>query len=182
MSEIFDVKLVKGDSDVKLNGIKKFDCGDKVLNDFLQQLKRQCSRDNIQALLFVNGDGTVIGFVTAALQQVGKDVIPEGIYPYALPPVFTAMKVPMIAIDKQYQRQGWGLQLMRAILDYCLESAALVKGIKGVILDAKVEARSFYEDFDFEAISEEVSPNNTIPMFITMDTLRDSKSKLDKSA
>ena len=95
--------------------------------------------------------------------------------------MFAVMKIPMIAIDKQYQRQGWGEELLRAILDYCVESAAFVKGIKGVYLDAKVGARAFYESFDFEATREEVSANDTIPMFISMDTLREAK-ELEKSA
>ncbi|EDH2674577.1 GNAT family N-acetyltransferase [Salmonella enterica] len=85
------------------------------------------------------------------------------------------LHVIRIAVDKEYQRQGWGVQLMRAVLDYALESAEQVKGIKGVYLDAKVDARSFYEELGFDAISEDVSLNCTVPMFISMDTLRDSK-------
>lgn len=173
-------QLVKCDSDLKVDGIKQFDCGDKVLNDYLQQLKRQCGRDNINALLLLDGN-KVIGFVTASLYQLGRDVVPEDSFPYSVPPVFAVMKIPMIAIDKQYQRQEWGTQLLRAILDYCIESAEYVKGIKGVFLDAKVGVRSFYESFDFQVISEEVSPNDTIPMFISMDTLRASKA-CEKSA
>lgn len=173
-------RVVKADSDVKATGLKQFDCGDKVLNDYLQQLKRQCGRDNINGLLLLEGD-KVVGFVTASLYQLGRDVVPEGTFPYSVPPVFAVMKIPMIAIDKQYQRQGWGNELLRAILDYCIESANLVRGIKGVYLDAKVDARDFYESFDFEATSEEITANNTIPMFISMDTLREAK-ELEKSA
>lgn len=177
-------RLVAGDSDVQFKGIRKFDCGDIVLNDFLQQLKRQCGRDNINALVLLNKEDVVVGFVTASLFQLGRDTLPEDTFPYSLPPIFSVMKIPMIAIDKQYQRQGWGEELMRAILDYCIEAASLVKGIKGIYLDAKVESRSFYEGLDFDVLSDEVSPNGTIPMFITMDTLRNSKGnkQLDQSA
>ena len=180
MSDITEkkYKVVKGDSEVQFKGVKQFDCGEKVLNDYLQQLKRQCGRDNINALVLLDGDNSVMGFVTASLYQLGRDMVPEDTFPYSVPPVFPVMKIPMIAINKQHQRQGWGEELMRAILDYCLESAALVKGIKGVFLDAKTEAREFYESLDFIVLSEDVSANNTIPMFISMDTLRDSKKKL----
>lgn len=174
-------RVVKADSDVKITGVKQFDCGEKVLNDYLQQqLKRQYGRDNINGLLLLEGD-KVVGFVTASLYQLGRGDVPEGTFPYAVPPVFAVMKIPMIAIDKQYQRQGWGNELLRAILDYCVESADLVRGIKGVYLDAKVGARAFYESFDFEATSEEVTAHDTIPMFISMDTLREAKA-LEKSA
>lgn len=182
MSEITNeqFRVIKADSDVEITGIKQFDCGEKVLNGYLQQLKRQCGRDNIHGLLLLKGD-KVVGFVTAPLYQLGRDEVPDGTFPYSVPPVFAVMKIPMIAIDKQYQRQGWGEELLRAILDYCVESAAFVKGIKGVYLDAKVGARAFYESFDFEATREEVSANDTIPMFISMDTLREAK-ELEKSA
>ncbi|EKF62854.1 acetyltransferase family protein [Serratia plymuthica A30] len=173
-------RVVKADSDVKITGVKQFDCGEKMLNEYLQQLKRQCGRDNINGLLLLEGD-KVVGFVTASLYQLGRYEVPEGTFPYSVPPVFAVMKIPMIAIDKQYQRQGWGNELLRAILDYCIDSADLVRGIKGVYLDAKVGARGFYESFDFEATSEKIAANNTIPMFISMDTLRESK-ELEKSA
>ncbi|EPN6661386.1 GNAT family N-acetyltransferase [Salmonella enterica subsp. enterica serovar Cerro] len=169
------LKLVSGDSDIQFSGFKKFDCGDRVLNKFLEQLKRQCSRDNIKALVLIDDSNQVAGFVTASLYQLGKERIPDDTFPYAPPPLVAVMKIPMIAVDKEYQRQGWGVQLMRAVLDYALESAEQVKGIKGVYLDAKVDARSFYEDLGFDAISEDVSLNGTVPMFISMDTLRDSK-------
>lgn len=144
MSEITNeqFRVIKADSDVEITGIKQFDCGEKVLNGYLQQLKRQCGRDNIHGLLLLKGD-KVVGFVTASLYQLGRDEVPDGTFPYSVPPVFAVMKIPMIAIDKQYQRQGWGEELLRAILDYCVESAAFVKGIKGVYLDAKVGARAF---------------------------------------
>ncbi|ECD6034716.1 GNAT family N-acetyltransferase [Salmonella enterica] len=176
------LRLVSGDSDIQFNGVKKFDCGDRMLNKFLEQLKRQCGRDNIKALVLIDDSNQVAGFVTASLYQLGSERVPDVTFPYALPPLVAVMKISMIAIDKKYQRQGWGVELMRAALDYALESAEMVKGIKGVYLDAKVEARSFYEALDFGVISEDISPNDTVPMFIAMDTLRNSKMKMDQSA
>lgn len=184
MSENTDVKmqLVKCDAETKFKGIKSFDCGDVVMNKYIPQLKRQCGRDNINALLLLDGSHDLVGFVTATIYQLGRDSIPEDTFPYAIPPTFAVMKIPMIAINKKQQRQGWGEELLRAILDYCVESADVVKGIKGVYLDAKVEARGFYESFDFMATSETVSENGTIPMFIRMDTLRDSRKLWEQSA
>ncbi|HBI5523968.1 TPA: GNAT family N-acetyltransferase [Salmonella enterica subsp. enterica serovar Welikade] len=176
------LRLVSGDSDIQFNGVKKFDCGDRMLNKFLEQLKRQCGRDNIKALVLIDDSNQVAGFVTASLYQLGSERVPDGTFPYALLPLVAVMKISMIAIDKKYQRQGWGVELMRAALDYALESAEMVKGIKGVYLDAKVEARSFYEALDFDVISEDISPNYTVPMFIAMDTLRNSKMKMEQSA
>ncbi|HAT2340089.1 MAG: GNAT family N-acetyltransferase [Citrobacter freundii] len=181
-TDVKDVQLVKCDSETEMKGVKSFDCGDDVINKFIPQLKRQCGRDNINALLLLDGDKKLFGFATATLYQLGRDGIPEDTYPYALPPAIAVMKIPMIAIDKQLQRQGWGHDLLRAILDYSVESADLVKGIKGVYLDAKVDARSFYESFEFKALSETVSENGTIPMLLPMDVLRESRKNWEQSA
>ncbi|WP_393947187.1 GNAT family N-acetyltransferase [Kluyvera intermedia] len=184
MSESSDVKmqLVECDSKTEIKGLKGFNCGDGMMNNFIPQLKRQSSRDNINALLLLDEDSNLAGFVTATPYQLGRESIPENTYPYAIPPTIVVMKVPMIAIDKKYQRQGWGHELLRAILDYSVESADFVKGIKGVYLDAKLEARAFYESFDFKALSETVSEYGTIPMFIPMDTLRESRESWEQSA
>lgn len=184
MSESIDSKmqLVKCNQDTEMKGVKSFDCGDVTMNKFLPQLKKQCVRDNINALLLIDKDSNLVGFVTASIYQLAKSSIPDDVFPYALPPAIAVMKIPMIAIDKKYQRQGWGQDLLRAVLDYSVEGSDVVKGLKGVYLDAKVEARGFYEDFDFKAISEVISDNGTIPMFISMDTLRESKKKWEQTA
>lgn len=75
------LKLVSGDSDIQFSGIKKFDCGDRVLNKFLEQLKRQCSRDNIKALVLIDDSNQVAGFVTASLYQLGRERVPDDTFP-----------------------------------------------------------------------------------------------------
>lgn len=157
------------------NGIKDFDCGDAMLNDYLKkQIRRQFSRDYIQALLILDrhDNDKVVGFVTATLSQLVKDDVPEDFYPHSIPPSITVMKIPMLAIDKNKQRQGLGKMLMRAILDYSVESAAVVKGIQGVSLDALEDKKAFYEGYEFRATSPEVSAHGTIRMLLPMYMLR----------
>ena len=91
------------------NGIKDFDCGDAMLNDYLKkQIRRQFSRDYIQALLILDrhDNNKVVGFVTATLSQLVKENVPADFYPHSIPPSITVMKIPMLAIDKNKQRQG----------------------------------------------------------------------------
>lgn len=54
-TDVKDVQLVKCDSETEMKGVKNFDCGDDVINKFIPQLKRQCGRDNINALLLLDG-------------------------------------------------------------------------------------------------------------------------------
>ncbi|MFW5407763.1 GNAT family N-acetyltransferase [Pectobacterium brasiliense] len=149
-----------------------FDCGDTILNGFLQkQLKREFVRDNLNALLLID-DINIVGFVTAKPHFLVRDEVPSEMFPHSLAPTVPVVKIPMLAIDKKHQRQGWGIELMRAILDYSIESADQFKGIKGVYLDAAPNAVPFYESLDFQAISNVPDQNGTIPMLISMDTLR----------
>ncbi|MEI7063983.1 GNAT family N-acetyltransferase [Dickeya chrysanthemi] len=158
-----------------LKGVKDFDCGDATLNSYLQkQLKREYIRGNINALLLLDKIDNVIGFVTARPYHLGREQVLSGVFPYSIPPAITVMQIPMVAIDKKYQNKGWGIVLMRDIFDYCLDSAKQVKGIKGVYIDALVSARPFYESLNFQAMSENVSQHGTVPMLISMDTLREA--------
>lgn len=149
-----------------------FDCGDTTLNDFLKKkLKREFVRDNLNALLLIDGIN-IVGFVTAKPHFLVKDEVPSEAFPHSLAPIVPVVKIPMLAIDKKHQRQGWGIELMRAILDYSIESAAQLKGIKGVYLDAVPDAVPFYESLDFQAMNSVPDKNGTIPMLISMDALR----------
>ena len=159
-------------------GLNSFDCGDTTINKYAKEnLRRQGGRDNVKILLLVDNEDNIIGFVTATIFQLSKEIIPPGVYSYALPPRFGVIKIPMIAVDKQYQKQGWGEQLVHAAFEYVLDAAAIVPDIKGAYLDAITTARAFYEDFDFKVLDEKVSENGTLPMFISIDTLRSFSSK-----
>ncbi|KTR97867.1 GNAT family N-acetyltransferase [Pantoea dispersa] len=153
-------------------GVKSFDCEEKIINDFLSQLKRQCSRDNIYAEVLVSEKDEILGFCTATIFQLTREMVPQQTYPYALPPTIAVMKIPMIGIDKKIQGNGWGKELMQASLDYCLRAADTVSGIKGVYLDAKRERVDFYKRFGFEIIIEDDADSAIVPMLLTIDTLR----------
>lgn len=166
-------------TDDTYTGIKKFDCGDSMLSAYASNLRRECVRDNINVLVLLE-ENNFCGFVTAKPAQLGRDQIPEGTFPYGLPPVFTVMKIPMLAIELKNQGKGWGTELLRAVLDFILNIAEQMSGLKGVFLDAKAEAREFYESLDFQVINDGVpDENGTIPMFISMDCLRESKRAVE---
>lgn len=153
--------------------IKGFDCGDKLLSSYPKNdLKKQVVRENLNALVLTDENDTFIGYSTIKFSQMSKQEVPAGVFPHSLPPLITVMQIPMIAINNDYQGKGWGLQLMRASLEFIYGIAAQVNGIKGVVLDAVPEKIAFYESFDFVPISDKLAENGTMPMMLSIDMLR----------
>lgn len=165
------------DNEKTYKGLKSFDCGDDVINKYVKEnLKKQAFRRNTRAFVLVDGDDNLIGFVTASLFQLTKEQVPSKMYLYSLPPRVGVIKIPMLAVDKKYQRKKWGSYLMGVALEYVIEASDIVPDIKGAYLDAKKDAVDFYKDLSFEVIDEQPSEYNTFPMFISIDTLRSIKT------
>ncbi|MEN4527310.1 GNAT family N-acetyltransferase [Pantoea agglomerans] len=162
-------------------GVKTFDCEEKVINDFLPQMKRQASRDNIFAEVLVNEREEIVGFLTATLYQLSRESIPASSFPYALPPTIAVIKIPMIGIDKRIQGKGWGTSLMESALDYSLRASENVAGIKGIYLDAKRDRVDFYRRFGFEELEDD-GLSSLVPMLLNIDTLRKAVAKRRASA
>lgn len=157
----------------KYNDLKVFDCSDLVINKYVKDnLKKQNVRNNVKTLVLTKNSDSVIGFVTVNLFQLSKEVVPSTIFSFSLPPKIGVMKISMLAVDKKYQKNGWGLALMKAAFDYILSAADIIPDIKGVYIDAKENAEKFYARLGFIAISDKNTENGTIPMFLSIDTLR----------
>jgi len=65
----------------------------------------------------------------------------------------TVVRVETLAVDKKYQRQGIGKELMLFFLDYCRH-----KGIHKIRLDAFKESEDFYADLLFKKVKRFTIP------------------------
>jgi GNAT superfamily N-acetyltransferase len=128
-----------------------FDCGDSVLNDFLQRQSGQMARKGYgKTYVALATDGiTVLGFVTLSVGQVETAQLPSA---HKLPrypaPV---LRIGRLAVDRAAQGQGVGQQLMAFALQLSLEFSHTV-GLYAVVVDAKHEqAKAFYTALGFKA-------------------------------
>ncbi|HDS4948371.1 GNAT family N-acetyltransferase [Klebsiella quasipneumoniae] len=163
-------------------GLKTFDCGDKVINDYVKSnLKRDGERDNkkIFVLLDPNCEEQLVGFVSAHLHLTGKDELPGEAFPYSLPKAVPVVKISMIAVTNEYQKDGWGTQLLGMALDHALDIASIANDIKGVALDAKEDVVKFYERHRFTLVEATPDENGTCFMFLSIRELQalDAKRK-----
>jgi predicted N-acetyltransferase YhbS len=93
----------------------------------------------------------VAGYVTVApghieienLPAAGRKRLPQ----YPLP----ILRLARLAVDRLFQGQRLGKQLLRFVLHLALQMAGNL-GCVGVVVDAKPEAVSFYRQFGFIAL------------------------------
>jgi GNAT superfamily N-acetyltransferase len=141
----------------KAHDRKKFDCGDPILNNFLQRFARQ-SHDSGAAKTFLaidSGDNkTILGFYSLAPGALAyadtPQTITRGLARHEVP----GFRLARIAVGRNFQAQGLGGQLLAAAARRCLRAAAEVGGTV-LIIDAKNErAARWYMDYGAIPLTE----------------------------
>lgn len=129
---------------------KAFDCGDAVMNDFLQRYARQ-SHDLGSAKTFLAIDDadnkTILGFYSLAPAALAYADTPalvrRGLAQHDVP----GFRLARLATDMKFQGQGLGGQLLAAAARRCLLAAAQVGGVV-LIIDAKnARAAQWYASY-----------------------------------
>lgn len=126
-----------------------FDCGVDDLNDFIQNdaLKNQNDLVSVTKLLYL--DAVLVGYFTITLGAIQKERIAltdkVDRYPYR---VYPAIKLARLAVDKRYQKHGFGSELLYRFM---IEAMNIVKIGSGrfISVDARADAVGFYEKFGF---------------------------------
>lgn len=144
-----------------------FDCGQAVLNAFLQRQAGQLSRKGFgKTYVAVAQNGlTVVGFVTVSAGQVQTVQLPtqRKLPRYPVP----VMRVGRLAVATSAQGQGIGRRLMAFALQLALDMAQQV-GLYAVIVDAKNDAaKAFYEALGFTPTLD-----NPLCLYLPMATLQ----------
>jgi len=165
------------------HGLKEFDCGDEMLNRYVRDsLKRNGERDNRKQFLLLNpmDSRKVIGFVSSHLDLFGREKIPEGTFLYQVPPVVPVMKISMIAVTNEYQKSGWGSELLFAALEHAYKVSKVANELKGVVLDAKEVAVAFYKRHRFSVVETITLANgdSVSLMYLSMQDLHQVMDKL----
>jgi len=144
-----------------------FDCGNSVLNEFLKKYAFQNQNKYYVGTTYVivDDDNNVIAYITLSGVSIKKAILKEK-YPYEELP---ALLIARLAVDKRFQKKGLGKKLLIFAIKKALKQAEEV-GCIGIVVDAKEEAISFYEKYDFEKIK------NIYPvgqkMFLSMKTIK----------
>jgi GNAT superfamily N-acetyltransferase len=118
-----------------------FDCGDEALNEFLRRYARKShERGGAKTFLAIDDSDkkTVLGFYSLSPASVGyarpPEIVRHGLARYEVP----GFRLARLAVDRRFQGQGIGGQLLLAAGRRCLLAAAEVGGVV-LVIDAKNE-------------------------------------------
>lgn len=131
-----------------------FDCGEPSLNRWLATQAGQSmeSRDAVTYLLLDDevADGRIAGYYCLSAGAVLRSAAPESMAKRAPEPI-PAVRMGRFAIDRSYQGQGWGADLLREALLSAVTGGQLV-GARVMLVDAISEAAlDFYLHHGFTA-------------------------------
>jgi GNAT superfamily N-acetyltransferase len=131
-----------------------FDCGIEALNHYLKNFAAQQADRNIARTYVLESQergGEIIGFYTLSMIAVELDGVPKKIrkkYPH----YNVAGLLGRLAVDRKYQRKGWGEWLLVDALKRLLHAAGEI-GFPMVVVDAKEGKEGFYRHYGFQPFS-----------------------------
>ena len=148
---------------------KAFDCGNQVLNEFLQKHARQhADREISRTFVCIDDEmpSKVLGCYTLAACEIIPADIPDARlkrYPHPMP----AAKLARLAVNTGNQRMGIGEKLLLNGMERVLRISESV-GLVGMFVDAKnTEASNYYQQYGF--ISTE---SNQLLLYLPIATIR----------
>ena len=145
MTDFGEIQLL-----AKNNNLKKFDCGNCFLNDYLKKYALQNQSKNISKTFVVKNDGVVVAYYTLTFGAVEKAQLPTNLNKrlpnYPIP----VMILARFAVDKIYQGKGLGKALLKNAILKTVQ-ASEIAGVKAIMVDAKDEkVKKFYKFYGFQ--------------------------------
>lgn len=149
---------------------KKFDCGNAVINKFAaQSLKSQVRKHLSKAYVLTGDQDSFMGFYTlCAFSLIANQF--DGFRNAGLPASIPCIRLIMLGVDKNYQKLGYGRDLLVHAIDKMLEAAQHI-GVYGLYLDAEPKAVDFYLKHAFTLLYQE-DRQQAAQMFLPIQTVR----------
>ncbi len=153
-----------------------FSCGEIELDYYFQKFAGQNQFKHFVGTTYIaTDDKEIFGFVTVSSGSLSRDNLPQNLqkkFPnYPLP----ILHITRIGVDVKYQNRGIGKELMFSAFKLALEQKERV-GCIGVVVDAKVDAVTFYQKLGFVELDAVRGLSKThplpIPMFIVIQTIQ----------
>ncbi len=147
-----------------------FDCGEPVLNAYLQNTAWQHLQKgiaNTYVLVEITRPHRILGFFTLAFLEVDIAEMPAGLRNKLPRSRFPAAKLGRIAIDKGCQGKNYGRLLLVDAMRRVAVAARTAAGVVGLFVDAKTPGvASFYRQFGFIPLED-----NPLSLMIPCQTM-----------
>jgi GNAT superfamily N-acetyltransferase len=133
-----------------------FDCGEEALDEFLRRYARKShERGGAKTFLAIDdADNTILGFYSLSPASVDyartPEIVRRGLARHDVP----GFRLARLAVDRRFQGQGIGGQLLLAAGRRCLLAAAEVGGVV-LVIDAKnVRVAAWYASYGAVPLSD----------------------------
>ena len=160
------IEISQYDPALVYTGQKQFDCGNAVINGFVQSsLKAQVKKSLSAAYVLTDPaqDHRFVGFYTLAQHMIDAQAL-SAMQLGSLPRKIPCTRLIMLGIDERYQGQQLGARLMRHAL-LLTKSIAQQIGSYGLYLDAETKVVAYYQKLGLTLLEGDLSPASS-PMFL----------------
>lgn len=151
---------------------RSFDCGDEILDRYLERFARQNHESGGAKTFLAVEDvgGRVLGYYSVAPMSASYEHVPssarKGLARHPVP----GFRLARLAVDRSVQGSGFGTQLLLAAARRCIQAAGEVGGV-ALFIDAKTDrAAQWYEARGASRLIG-VSEGYPLPLVIPLKTL-----------
>lgn len=147
---VLDFSKVKSERLSKVYDLSKFDCSDEDLNDFIKNDALTYQAKKLATTILFFYEDNVIGFISVAADSLKLNLDEKetyGIHQKKLEDV-PAIKLARLAVDKIFQKQGVGTNILKWIIGYALDYSEII-AVRFITIDAYPDKTDFYLKFNF---------------------------------
>jgi len=157
-----DYAIIRLNSQLNLNN---FDCGDEDLNNFLIEDAEQNQRDLISVTKIMCIISAIVGYYTLVPDTLerGRINVDDKVTGYSYRK-YPTHKLARLAVDKHYQKKGFGGILLGEFFKDVWQLIA-AEGGRFITVDAKAKAVEFYKHYGFASVRS-ANGNDTVPMYL----------------
>ena len=152
-----------------LNGTKTFNSGNEAIDSFVTKgnlrAHAKAPGNAVTVLLDEDNEQKLVGYVTIVTHTLSREMLSSVKENVGKTPTIPIVKLNMLGVSLDYQKQGFGEALMRIALSNTKKVIG-VAGCAGLYLEAAPEAISFYEKLGFVGLSPPDTKTGIQPMFL----------------
>lgn len=132
-----------------------FDCGNADLNTFLLHRALTNQRDGYTRTYVIADEVLrVVGYYSVCSSMIGRNVVPRQIGGHGAPSAIPVVLLARLAVDKRFQGQRLGADLLRHAMQMAVLSAESVGASAMLVHAIDDEARRFYQRFNFRSAKD----------------------------
>ena len=153
--------------------LESFDCGHKIINEYLIYEAKNKDSSNSAKTFVLRNEKDIVGFYTLTVGSLDvENVATQTLHKQPI------VNLAYFAIDKRYQRKGYGSLLMQEVFR-SVSVISYYTGIEFIYLESVDDSVQFYESLGFQLVNIKARPENyeistdniAFPMYISIKTL-----------